>query len=100
MIVGNPPGSPRAVAGAVGGYTSGMKTAISLPADLHRRADRFARRTHRSRSRLYAEALEQYLLRHDADEISEALNAVYAGEHEPDNGLSRAAAATLARSEW
>jgi predicted transcriptional regulator len=77
-----------------------MKTAVSLPADLHRRADRLAKRTHKSRSRLYAEALEQYLQRHDADEISEALNAVYAGDADRDDALAQAVAATLGQSEW
>jgi predicted transcriptional regulator len=77
-----------------------MKTAISLSADLHRRADRFAKRTHRSRSAVYADALEHYLLRHDVDEITQALDAVFSAADEPDAALTNAAAATLARSEW
>lgn len=53
-----------------------MKTAVSLPDDLFRRADRLARRQQKSRSRLYSEALAEYVRRHDPDWITEQLNRV------------------------
>jgi len=57
-----------------GGYTLGMKTAISLPDVVFREADRHARRMRKSRSQLYAEALVEYLARHDPDAATEAIN--------------------------
>jgi len=55
-----------------------MKTAVSIPNDVYERAERLARRAKRSRSRLYADALGEYLARHENDEITEAMNAVVA----------------------
>ena len=58
------------------GYTLGMKTAVSLPDELFVTADAFATRTGRSRSQLYAEALQEYLARHDEERITERLDAL------------------------
>ena len=61
-----------------------MKTAISLPDELFAQAERVARRQHKSRSQLYRDAVEEYLIRHDAlvitrriDEIREAEGDAY-----------------------
>ena len=53
-----------------------MKTAVSLPDDVFQDAERFARRARKSRSRLYAEALAEYLARHAPDEVTEDMNRV------------------------
>jgi metal-responsive CopG/Arc/MetJ family transcriptional regulator len=53
-----------------------MKTAVSLPDRVYREAERYARRTRKSRSQLYAEALGEYLARHAPDEVTEDMNAV------------------------
>jgi len=53
-----------------------MKTAICLPDRVYREAERHARRTRKSRSQLYAEALSEYLARHAPDEVTDAINAV------------------------
>jgi predicted transcriptional regulator len=53
-----------------------MKTAVSVPDDLFKRADRLARRQRKSRSRLYSEALGEYVARHDPDEITRRMNEV------------------------
>lgn len=58
------------------GYTLSMKTAISLPDGLFERAEEYARRAGWSRSRLVREALTEYLLRHDADAVTTAINEV------------------------
>src|SRR5262245_42454497 len=60
------------------GYTGGMKTAISIPDPIFREAERLARRLKKSRSQLYAEAMADYLRRHDPDAVTEALNRVCA----------------------
>ena len=59
-----------------GGYTSGMKTAISLPDRIFRAAERHARRAQKSRSQLYADAIAEYLARHAPEEVTDAMNRV------------------------
>ncbi len=51
-----------------------MKTAISLPDALFAEADRLARRLAKSRSQLYREAVEEYIARHDPEEVTRALD--------------------------
>ena len=58
------------------GHTYGMKTAISLPEKVFREAERFARRVRKTRSRLYAEAIAEYLARHAPNDVTEAMNQV------------------------
>jgi predicted transcriptional regulator len=83
------------------GYTSGMKTAISVPDEVYRGAERLARSTKKSRSRLYVDALKEYLARHAPDEVTEAMNRACAeiGQTE-DPFASSAARRILERSEW
>lgn len=78
-----------------------MKTAISIPDDVFRAAERHARRARKSRSQLYAEALSEYLARHAPDEVTEAMNKVVAELNEPiDPFVAAAARRILERSEW
>jgi metal-responsive CopG/Arc/MetJ family transcriptional regulator len=79
-----------------------MKTAISLPDDLFRAAERHAKRLKKSRSQLYAEALAEYLERHAPDEVTEAMNRVVdrVGETGPQPFLTSAARRVLERTEW
>jgi metal-responsive CopG/Arc/MetJ family transcriptional regulator len=53
-----------------------MKTAISLPEGVFKLAERYARRHKKSRSKLYAEAIAEYLARHAPNEITESMNTV------------------------
>jgi metal-responsive CopG/Arc/MetJ family transcriptional regulator len=78
-----------------------MKTAVSLPDDVFREAERQARRARKSRSQLYAEALSEYLARHAPDEVTEAMNRVVDQLEQPtDPFVSSAARRVLERSEW
>jgi metal-responsive CopG/Arc/MetJ family transcriptional regulator len=78
-----------------------MKTAVSIPDDVFSSAERFARRTRKSRSRLYSEALREYVARHSADEITEAMNKVCkAVGNAKDSFTSGAARRALERVEW
>jgi len=78
-----------------------MKTAVSLPDDVFREAERQARRTRKSRSQLYAEALSEYLARHAPEEVTEAMNSVVDQLKQPtDPFVSAAARCVLERSEW
>lgn len=83
------------------GYTTGMKTAISLPNDVFDKAERLAKRARKSRSQLYCEAIREYLARHSPDEITEALDLVIEENGQPEDGFVKLASArTLARVEW
>ena len=82
-----------------------MKTAVSIPDDVFEGAERLARRTNRSRSRLFSDALKEYLARHTPDKVTEAMNRALAqiGEEagkESDSFVSSAARAVLERTEW
>ena len=85
-----------------GGHTSGMETAVSLPDELFHAAEGHARRSSRSRSRLYADAIAEYLARHAPDEVTEAMDRVVdrLGEAATNDFVARAARKTLKRSEW
>jgi antitoxin MazE6 len=83
------------------GYTFGMKTAVSIPDEIFDEAERLAQRTRKSRSRLFTEALKEYVARHSADEVTEALNQTCANVgNEKDAFISSAARRTLERAEW
>ncbi len=78
-----------------------MKTAISIPDEIYDSAERLARRTKKSRSRLFSDALKEYLARHAPDEVTEAMNKACAEAGEARDGfVSAAARRTLERSEW
>jgi metal-responsive CopG/Arc/MetJ family transcriptional regulator len=78
-----------------------MKTAISLPDAVFRAAERHAKRTRKSRSQLYAEALSEYLTRHAPDEVTEAMNRVVAQlGAAPEPFVTAAARRVLERTEW
>jgi hypothetical protein len=80
-----------------------MKTAVSLPEVVFRGAERHARRTRKSRSQLYAEALVEYLARHAPDEVTEDMNAALdrVGQPDaPDPFSARAASRVLRTVEW
>lgn len=78
-----------------------VKTAVSLPGDVFKRAERLAQRTQKTRSRLFSEALREYVARHAPEEITEAMNAALdrIGE-EPDAFVSAASRRVLKRTAW
>jgi len=95
------PGSWPLPAPGPDGYTSGMKTAISLPDAVFRDAERLARRLKKSRSELYREAVAEYLARHEPEAVTEALDRLAAKvDTRPDGFSSAAARRVLGRSEW
>jgi hypothetical protein len=78
-----------------------MKTAISIPDDLFADAERLARALKKSRSQLYSHALREYVARHAADQVTEALDRLYGQGKSADGDFARAAARrTLRRSQW
>ena len=82
-----------------------MKTAVSIPDDVFQGAERLARDTRKSRSKVYADALREYLVRHAPEQVTEAMDRVcleLEGEYggKPDDFVSMAARRVLERTEW
>jgi len=78
-----------------------MKTAISIPDSVYERAESTAKRLGKSRSRLYSEAVSEYVARHDPDEVTEAMNRVCdAVDTHADRVVSGAASRVLEDTEW
>lgn len=78
-----------------------MKTAVSIPDDVFEGAERLARRTRKSRSQLFSDALREYVARHAADEVTEAMDRVCAGvQPSKDEFVTRAAIRVLEKVEW
>jgi metal-responsive CopG/Arc/MetJ family transcriptional regulator len=84
------------------GYTLDRKTAISIPNDLFDGAERLARRTRRSRSRLFTDALREYLVRHAPDKVTESMDQAImeVGEGKDEFVSVARRRLELERTEW
>ncbi len=70
-------------------YSTGVKTAVSIPDPIFEAADRLARRRRISRSELYAEALAKLLDSDESAEVTARLDDVFAERpSELDSGLA------------
>jgi predicted transcriptional regulator len=89
------------VVGDAPSYTSGMKTAISIPDDLFQRAEQLAQRLGKSRSQVYREALAEYVLRREPSSVTSALDELVEElGPEVDAWSTEAGRRALERSEW
>jgi hypothetical protein len=91
--------------GNIGGITrvilSVVKTAISLPDDLFRKAEAAARKLRLSRSQLYAAAIGEFLERRRTSKITERLNEIYSEEPAKlDPALHLAQTKSLESDSW
>lgn len=78
-----------------------MKIAISVPNQLFNKAEKMARKTGKSRSQIYQEALAEYLLRRDSEAITEAMDLALTDlDQGSDPWLSQAGRLALERAEW
>lgn len=78
-----------------------MKTAVSLPDELFEEAERLARRLGRSRSRLYRDALAEYVAKHDPDDLTHRIDdALIAAGDSIDPFVTATARRGLARVDW
>ena len=78
-----------------------MKTAVSIPDEVFEGAERLARRTKRSRSRLFSDALKEYLARHSPDQVTEAMDrAIDELGDSNDTFVSSATQRVLEQSKW
>jgi metal-responsive CopG/Arc/MetJ family transcriptional regulator len=78
-----------------------MKTAISIPDDVFEGAERLAKRTRKSRSQLFSDAVREYVARHAPEDVTEAMDRVCAAlQSQPDGFAANASRRTLKRIEW
>jgi predicted transcriptional regulator len=77
-----------------------MKTAISIPDDLFADAELLARELKKSRSRLYGDAVREYVARHSAESVTAALDSVCADVGTGGQFTQAATRHTLERSDW
>jgi len=83
-----------------------MKTAVSIPDEIFQGAERLAKRTKKSRSRLFSDAVREYLARHAPEEITAAMDRVCeemansGANNSKDEFVASAVWHTLNRSEW
>lgn len=79
-----------------------MKIAVSVPDALYERAEEFAARLGLKRSQLYAKAVEEFLLAHDEDAVTAALDALADTADSPaTEGSGRAVGrALIDRGDW
>ena len=83
------------------GYTSGMKTAISIPEELFESAEEFARGRGMSRSELYTTALRHYLGEQRGEMITRLLDEIYGeGSDGLDQDIARLQARSLPEDDW
>ena len=78
-----------------------MKTAVSLPDAVFRRAERLAKRLRVTRSELYSRALQEYVARHAPDAVTAALDRLHdeLGGESPAF-VERSGRRAFERSEW
>jgi metal-responsive CopG/Arc/MetJ family transcriptional regulator len=78
-----------------------MKTAVSIPDEVFKEAERLAAELQTSRSQLYSRALREFVARHAPDRLTEAMNRVVG---EVGNGVDelsrRASRQVLEHVEW
>lgn len=78
-----------------------MKTIVSIPDDVFARAERLARQTKKSRSQLFSDAVREYVARHAAEDVTDAMDQVCDKlDSSADKFVSSAGRRILERSEW
>ncbi len=78
-----------------------LKTAISIPENIFLQADETAKVLGLNRSRLYTEAIAEFLEKHREDSIKAKLNEIYADENSRiDPIFNNAQMIGLAKEDW
>ncbi|MBM9501057.1 ChpI protein [Leptospira sp. 201903071] len=76
-----------------------MKTAISIPDELFKTAEKTAKKLGIPRSQLFAKALEEFIQSHSKESITEKLNKVYNSKFkEPKNIITDLSVESLRKS--
>jgi metal-responsive CopG/Arc/MetJ family transcriptional regulator len=78
-----------------------MKIAVSIPDEVFEDAEYLARRQGKTRSKLYADAIAEYVGAYRTESITDQLNAVYKAEESTlDSALELAQYQTLDKEKW
>jgi metal-responsive CopG/Arc/MetJ family transcriptional regulator len=77
-----------------------MKVAVSVPEQVFEEAERMAKRLRVSRSRFYAQALEEFVKKHRGEGVRESLDAVYGAEPAKLDPVLTDLQAEALREEW
>ena len=78
-----------------------MKTAISIPEPIFKAAETLAKHLGISRSELYSTAVARYVEEHDAEQITQQLNHLYAVEDAVlDPVVRQLQSVSLSQEEW
>jgi metal-responsive CopG/Arc/MetJ family transcriptional regulator len=78
-----------------------MKITVSISKHLFETAERFRQQTQKSPSRLWRDALTEYLARHTREQVTAAMNKALQELATSDSGfVSASARRILERSEW
>jgi metal-responsive CopG/Arc/MetJ family transcriptional regulator len=77
-----------------------MKVAVSVPDRVFQEAERVAKRLRVPRSRVYAQALEEFVRKHRGKGVRDSLDAVYAGESSELDPVLTDLQADALREEW
>jgi predicted transcriptional regulator len=78
-----------------------MKSSSVIPKALEARVARIARRLRKPPRLVLKEAIEEYVVRHDPEAVTDAMNRVAeAIDTRPDPALARAARSILEHTDW
>ena len=78
-----------------------MKIAVSIPDDIFEDAEYLARRQGKTRSKLYADAIAEYVGVYRTESITEQLNSVYLTEESTlDSALELAQYKSVDEEDW
>ena len=78
-----------------------MKTAVSIPDPVFRKAENLAKSLGISRSQLYTTALKTFVAEHDEDDVTKRLNEVYSEEDSSlDPVLEKMQFMSLPEEQW
>jgi len=79
-----------------------MKTAISIPDDVFRSAERYARKLGLSRSELFTQAVRRFIEQHQEREIRASYDRAFSADTADDSAdlVQAAAKKALADVEW
>ncbi|EMJ52069.1 ribbon-helix-helix domain protein [Leptospira interrogans serovar Valbuzzi str. Duyster] len=76
-----------------------MKTAISIPDELFRAAEKIAKKLGIPRSQLFAKALEEFIQSHSKESVTEKLNKIYSNKSkETRNNITDLSVESLRKS--
>jgi metal-responsive CopG/Arc/MetJ family transcriptional regulator len=78
-----------------------MKTAVSIPDPVFRKAENLAKSLGISRSQLYTTALKTFVAEHDEDDVTKRLNEVYSEQDSSlDPVLEKMQFISLPEEQW